>query len=73
MNLKSIICFFTDHDWVEQGVGLPESASPGIPYSLCRFCGEDSRETWEIEDDTRCREERLILQSQKGGVDGGRI
>lgn len=64
MNLKWIICLFTDHDWQPAGVGLPESASPGQTYSKCQRCGEDSREPWEIEDDTRCREERLILLSR---------
>jgi hypothetical protein len=65
-NLKWIICLVLNHDWKVSGQGLPESAWPE-EYSICAFCGEDSRPTWAIEDDTICRTERLILLSRGKG------
>lgn len=51
-------CAFLGHDWRWAGRGLPDSASPG-DFSRCARCSKDSREPWEIEDDTLCRMERL--------------
>jgi hypothetical protein len=64
MDFRWIFCLIFDHDWRVAGCGLPESAWPE-EYSVCSFCGEDSRPWWAIEDDTRCREERLILSLRK--------
>lgn len=47
-------CLFTGHDWRVAGTGHPDSASP-YEYSACARCGADSRESWEIQDDTLCR------------------
>lgn len=51
-------CLLTSHDWKVAGTGHPDSASP-YEYSECARCGADSRETWEIQDDTYCRQEEL--------------
>jgi ribosomal protein S14 len=62
---KWILCLFTSHDWKVAGEGLPESASAGREYSKCVRCGEDSRQTWEIEDDSICRMERIELELRR--------
>jgi hypothetical protein len=58
--MKWILCLIFGHlpHWKR---GLPESASPGEYYQCC-WCGHDTREWWEIEDDTMCRIERLELR-----------
>lgn len=61
---KWIICLLFDHKWMAAGHGLPDSASPGV-YLKCDHCGKDSRQTWEIEDDTLCRIERLEFELKR--------
>lgn len=60
-----IVCLFTGHDWKVAGEGLPNSASAGREYSKCERCGKDNRQTWEIEDDTLCRIERVELELKR--------
>lgn len=55
---RRIRCAILGHDWRWAGRGLPDSASPA-DYSKCAQCGRDSRQWWEIEDDTLCRMERM--------------
>lgn len=59
--MKWLICLVMGHNWKVAGQGLQGSAS-WEEYAKCLRCGEDSREAWEIEDDTRCRMERLEIK-----------
>lgn len=55
------VCLVRGHDWRVAGVGHPDSASP-YEYHECARCGDDSREAWEIQDDTYCRQEQIHLK-----------
>lgn len=60
-------CLFMGHDWDvrhldEQYEG--ERAS-WKDYQVCLRCGKDTRQMWEIEDDTRIRMERIEMEIRK--------
>lgn len=59
--MRWILCLLGSHQWKIAGHGLPNSCSPGKDYFTCARCGKDSREAWEIQDDTCCRMEHIRL------------